>query len=382
MEKKQNNKKRFNLIAIILIVVVFGFLAGITGEFFTKYYLSNLSFFRDIYFTDMSDLGQREIIIRDPKKVVVEQDLRIEQIKNEIQPAVVAIFKKQQTNENLLDNVFLPQDFLGQAVVLTSDGWLITTDKFINLANSGLVVSYNKRIYEIEKLVKDELSGLVFLKIPAQNLAVVKFAEFSELKDGQLIYVYNAYLNQLNIANIKSKTYQPVITKYDFVNSSESLSKTILINKDFSRDYASAPMMNSQGQLVGFMANTKTINQAIPVNYLRPIISQILKDETIKRPYLGINYLNLNQVFGIAEDDRQGQQEGALIITGKTGTAIEENSPLLDQLVAGDIITSIEDQKITADNDVIDILLEYKTGQQISLKYLHDNQENEISITL
>ena len=84
----------------------------------------------------------------------------------------------------------------------------------------------------------------------------------------------------------------------------------------------------------------------------------------------------------MSEEARQGIEEGALIWTDKTGLAIEEDSPLAEKLVKGDIIISIEDQKINRSNDLLDILLEYKSQQEISLKYLHDREEQEISIIL
>jgi len=73
---------------------------------------------------------------------------------------------------------------------------------------------------------------------------------------------------------------------------------------------------------------------------------------------------------------------GALIIADKTGVSVTEDSPLADTLVLGDIIISLENQLISQENDLLDLLLQYKIGQQINLKYLHDNIESETSIIL
>ncbi len=381
METENKPKTRLNFIGFIVLAIIIGFLAGISGEFFTRYYLSNLAFFRELYFTEQADVGQREIIIRDPRKVVVEQDLRLDQLKKEIQSSVVGIYEKK-AGKTLLDKIFLPQDYLGQAIVLTSDGWLISTDKSVSGAKENLVVSYNKKIYEIEKIVEDNLSSLVFIKIEAQNLPVVKLANFDAITDGQQVFVYNSYLNQLNLANIQDKRYKDIGDKYDLISSSEILDKRILLNQTFNNQFKASPVVNFQGEIIGLLAGQGEINKAIPIHYIDPIISQILKEEEIKRSYLGVNYLNLSQIYGLSKEDRQGLKNGALIWPDQSGKAILSDSPLVDQLEAGDIITEIEDQKIDQDKDLLDLLLEYKSGQEILIKYVHEGEEAELSVFL
>ncbi len=381
--EKETSKKRNGLFTFIILAVILGFLAGITGELVMRYYLSNLAFFRDLYFTDPANIGQRDIVIRDPKKVVVEQNLRIEQLKHEIEPSVVSIYQKRNSSENVLDNVFLPSDFLGQAVVMTSDGWLMTTASVITNINSAVIVAHDKEIYTIEDMVNDPETKMVWLKIDAQNLAVMDFAKISEINDGHQVYVFSSDTNQIDLAIIKDKKNLVVNNAFDLVISSESLDRQILLSDNFSADYLSSPVFNAKSELIGFLYGSgNTINTVIPINYFESIISQVLKSEEIKRPYLGINYLNLTDIDGLLADQRQNQENGALIIADKSGLAIKEKSPLLSELVEGDILLSIEDQQISQSHDLVDLLLEYKTGQQVLLKYLHENETKEINITL
>jgi len=381
--EESKNKKRKSWFAFILLAVLLGFLAGMTGEIVTRYYFSNLAFFRDLYFTDMTNTAQRDIVIRDPKKVVVEQDLRIDQLKNDIQPSVVNIYQKRISSQEELNNVFLPKDLLGQAVVMTSDGWLMTTENVVANINNAVAVSNDKKIYSIEKLVNDPDTNMVWIKVDAQNLAVIDFADISELNDGYQVYIYNANQDQIKLANIADKKYNLINNVYDLVLSSESLDRYILLDNNYSADNLSSPVFNSTSELIGFLYGTSnTINQVIPINYFQSIINQVLKSEEIKRPYLGINYLDLSQTDGLSEEQRQGQSNGALIIAGKTGIAIKEDSPLYGKLVAGDILLSIEDQRINQTNDLVDILLEYKSGQQVLIKYMHENEEKELNVIL
>ncbi|MCX6743468.1 MAG: hypothetical protein NT116_04495, partial [Candidatus Parcubacteria bacterium] len=282
MEQNNPKPKKNNLkfIALIVLVIVIGFVAGILGEFFTKAYLSNWQFFSDLYFTDTTNLGEKDLIIREPRKVVVEQDLRLAQLKNDIQPSVLAIFKKRKISQGFLDNLFAPSDFQGQALALTSDGWLMATEDAISRSREELVVYYNNKAYDLEKIIKDDKTGVVFLKINVQNLPVVKLADMQKSTLGEQLFVLNIYLDQLYLANMADKNYQPIYDKYDLVNSSENLAPRILINKNFTSELKGAVVINLQGEVLGFLvSDNQGYNQIMPVNYLNPIINQVLKGE-------------------------------------------------------------------------------------------------------
>ena len=375
----KKSKLKFGLIGFAGLVIILGFIAGIFGEFFTKYYLSNVSFLRDLYFTEGGNLGQQEIVIQAPKKVVIEQDLRLDQVKKEISPAILGIYRKKWISKSLLDKFFLPSEYLGQAVVLTSDGWLIASGDSLMDSSENLTIVYNQKAYSLDKIIKDPDTKTVFLKINAQNLPVIKLADFKNVTDGQHVFIYNSYLDYVKLVTIENKKYKPVIDKYDLLTFSQDLPKSIILNKFFSTEDKGAAVFNFEGEIIGILTGD---NKAMPISYLNPIIAQVLKDEKIQRPYLGIYYVNLAKVSELSEADRQKLDKGALLLPNVNGKAILADSPLLNQLNKGDIITSIEGQNIDAENDLEDILLEYKSGQEIRLKYWHEEKENEISVIL
>lgn len=380
MEKEiKKNKNWWRPVILLTAFILLAFIAGISGEVFTKYYLSNTSFFSDLYFTDQANIGQKEIVINEPRKVVVEQDLRLDQIKNDIQPVLAGIYRKKTITKNVLDSIFLPDDYLGQAAVLTSDGWLITTQNTNVVAGQSVIVTNTKKIYEIEKVVNDTATSITFMKIDVQNLPVIKFADYKTLTSGQSVVLYNNNLNRLDVSQILTKKFKEINNKYDYVASSQILDKNILLDKSFSSTYKGTALFDFQGNIIGLL---RAENQVIPISYIKPIISNVLKDEKIQRPYLGINYINLNIVSGLTEVQTQNQQDGVLIWNNAAGKSVASDSPLFNKLSKGDIITSIENQKIDADTDLVDLLLEYKTGQEIKIKYFKDNKEGELSVII
>src|SRR5690606_15655918 len=115
----------------------------------------------------------------------------------------------------------------------------------------------------------------------------------------------------------------------------------------------------------------------IPINFISSVVNQVLKDEAPSRPYLGISYINLNKAVGVT--DSMGiilPAKGAYIQT------VAANSPLSKIVVKGDILLSLENQDLNANNDLVDLLLGYKTGQEIKIKYQHIDKEQEINVVL
>ena len=67
------NKAGFFVNALVISLIV-GFIAGIAGEFFSRYYLTNVALFQDLYLPSQGQIGEKQVIIQEAKNVVVEED--------------------------------------------------------------------------------------------------------------------------------------------------------------------------------------------------------------------------------------------------------------------------------------------------------------------
>jgi S1-C subfamily serine protease len=194
---------------------------------------------------------------------------------------------------------------------------------------------------------------------------------------GQQIFIFDSYWQELHLANIIDQAYRPIQAKSDLVIFSQDLNKSILINKNFPANLAGSPVFNLEGEIIGLWDKPGASNsQIIPINYVSPIINQVLKGEKIKRPYLGLYYIDLSKAVVDTAADQNLAKVGAYV------QSVASDSPLYGQVVKGDIILSIENQDIDQNNDLLDLLLSYKAGQEIKLKYQHLAKEAEINVTL
>jgi len=166
------NRTKNGFLLIIMLAIIGGMEAGIFGEIFTRSYLLG-----DLYAPyggqelDLASLnaGRSNLIIRDAKKVIVNQDIKVDETIGSIKPALLGVYRELQESSNLayydLDNP------LFVALSVTSDGWLMASvsDKVRNSFSSQnyVVISDDRQVYKIDEInfVKDLPGNLVLFHL-------------------------------------------------------------------------------------------------------------------------------------------------------------------------------------------------------------------------
>jgi hypothetical protein len=392
MEKRKNY-----LLPIILISVLFGLIAGITGEIITRVY-----FFQDLsvpYFNDefnLADLNynRSNLIIRDAKKVVVNQDIKIEETINSIKPALLRIFKKIPVDEESVEeSTILSQvdlnakeeedklyyrldepDFI--ALIVTSDGWAAASlpeklERDFNIEDY-VAIDNNRQIYELDELsdFKNLSGNLIFFHLQnASSLSIKAIALRSDISLGQSVLVIrdfnNAWLTSLS--SLKSLTS---------ISSSDDLNVRINLAGSLNEDLVNSFIFNLSGDLVAIVGAEKEIVPAFSYIYHW---QSFFADKSFSRPFLGVNYLDLSRIkmLGLKKE------KGALLQEELGSPAVVFGSPAeLAGLAAGDIITWVNNKELNYDNDLSSIISTYRPGDEISIIYLRDNEEFVVKVKL
>jgi len=400
------NNGRNKIIIIVSLATIFGFSSGIVGFIFARAYLFekvfNIPFLgSEISFMDSSSNGS-SLIFRNPKKVIVEQNTKVIETINSSRGSIVGIFKeskqaalpgvKEDEKGNVFDinNFFLKDNELGQGFILTSDGWIITnfipenlkllidnnkstTTPGISKVLSGYkIITNDKRIYAPDNIILDDLTGYSYWHINAKDLPVKKFIPENEINIGQLVVAVNwegwSWLSTIEGLDNDGKEL--------VLSSDEYLSKVILTQKPdkefynsflFSLDGGLAALIDEEGEIISVS------------NFLN-CIDCLLKDKEIKRAFLGVNYIDLNNL--VSDEDKKFEK-GALIYRDKNGIAVEPGSPAEKAgLKEGDIILSIDNIEISNHNNLSSIINNYGAGEEIDIVFLRNESEKNISLVL
>lgn len=375
MSKQTHFDKRFWI--IVSLALVLGLIAGICGaivarNFFPADYSSTFS--SDLNLSNLN-ANNSGLVIRDAKKVVVNQDVKITETISNIRPVLVSVFKEIPLTSSA-NNYYKLDEPLFLGLIITSDGWVVAQVpndlkadfKFKNY----VVIANDRQQYKIDKVASlKNLPGdpLIFHLAGASNLPVKKIVPRAELGLGETLLVINGF-NNVWPTTLTSLTKTPAVLSSDSANARLNLSGFDNVN------YKDSFVFDLAGDLTALITSDQKI---IPAFSYNSSWSSLSKKNQIAKPFLGVSYLDLS----VVKAPSVNLDKGAWIFPAGTQPAIAKDSPAqLAGLKAGDVITWVNNQEINADNDLADVLADYKAGDKVTLTYVRAGAENAVDVTL
>ena len=362
-------KKPTNLFIIILVAIAFGAFAGVMSSIVANSYFGRttdgLVGANELNLAD-SVYSRANLIIRDAKKVVVNQDVKIDETVASLQPVLLSAFKKDDGKKDY----YVLDDADAYGLILSSDGWILLGGfKDDVLKDSSLndelkkytVISYDKKMYDIDKAVAVKITGdgsviLAHLK-SASNLSVRKMAYASDLKPGTTLLVVSPS-GRTMISSLISKKRPNLQLSSDRPDISLELADKL------DNEFNNSLIFNLGGDFVGFLDSTGSVR---PNYVFLPAWRSFVAASKPSFPYFGVNYLDLSAVkaTGLKVD------KGAWIKSVDSGhPAIVKGSPAeAAGLKEGDVIIRIDDQELDSTHDLAETISAYSAGDSIYVSY-------------
>jgi len=284
------------------------------------------------------------------------------------QKTIAGVYRTPGVIAAVGQTLFSEDDFLGSAVVVTSDGWLMTTDQ-VTLSKDVSVVLGNK-VYKVEELVQDKFSGTVFLKINENSLQPANFQLTDNLKTGEKLFTSfdlpNAYDHSFVTSYLSNPHYSN--TKYLFTDSIDYYIKVSEFN-----DKKASPYFNLDGNLIGLSYNVASETLLIPSEYLRQAVKNLLNNT--ERTNLGVRYVDMENNSGF---DRKGN-----LVYNPQYVAVVYNSPAYKAGIrSGDQIVAVNNDIVSSYRTLTSILQNYRPGDRVIIKILRSGQEQDIEVNL
>ncbi|MDD4994923.1 MAG: PDZ domain-containing protein [Patescibacteria group bacterium] len=358
------------------LFAIIGIVAGAAGALLAFGYLSD-------YFSSLVE--QPVARVTSPTARLVSPgtfESAVENARERVIPAL-AVFYTTKSGKAVEDGIYFDTDILGYGVVFTSDGWLIAPGEiFKNTKIGNALAKIGGSIYSLDSMLIDKTTGAAFVKITAQNLAVVQIADEEFMDSGDRIAIVFGR-DEFISSNIVSKFYDPSgVTTY--LQNSDTPANRLLIAAGGAP--LGAPILNYEAEVIGLVWG-KDAEGGIGLSFelLTPAMKSMLKEGRITRPLLGVRYLDLARISGIDDEITAGQKEGALVWPGKDDVppAVVADSPAeAAGIREGDIILSLNDVILNSRGSLAYLLLEYAPGDKISLGILRDGKTEIVSVTL
>ena len=386
----ENNKSK--TVKIIFFVVLIFIISGISSVLVDKYFfpwlatngtLSKYKFFKK----GMEDV----MVINKTEQVTVSENQDISGYISKSSSSVVEITAFGKTT----------QDQAGQSVsgvVVSADGLIASYDgdKFFGAKDATFkIFTQDGKSFDAKVVLNDSFSNLVLLKIEgAENFPVAEFIAPEDIKVGMKTAVvgrsgFNAEISLgLGLTSEWAKSY----SLSGNLASSEKLQGVLFIDpssagNEWSGNMKGGAAVDHNGNVIGILGERKENSGSkffiVPVNHLRYVIDQYLREGFVKRANLGVYYIALSRETAYLTGN--SFDKGALVFTpgGQQGLAVIVGSPADKAgIKVGDVILSVNGDEVNPDQNLAYLISKYHPGDTISLKIVRDGKDMDASVTL
>ena len=181
---------------------------------------------------------------------------------------------------------------IGSGFIISEDGYILTNNHVVGDADEIIIRLVDRREFEAKVVGKDERSDLALLKVDAENLPVVKFADSDDLKVGAWVLAIGSPfgLDFSVSAGIVSAIGRSIPTERN-ENYVPFIQTDVAINPGNS----GGPLFNMDGEVVGINSQIYTrsggsigLSFAIPVGVAKEVVSQLKEKGRVDRGWLGV----------------------------------------------------------------------------------------------
>lgn len=285
------------------------------------------------------------------------------------------ISKSSQNNTSIFVENSEGKLGIGSGIILTSDGYILTTSSIAGEKESTCFVTLkNGDVYPAEVVWLDKNLDIAIIKIAVNNLLTLSLGNSDNCSLGEEIYMINNPVGYNFNQSLQIGIISEVNKTLKIVNENiESYAENIMkLNITINDEFAGSPILNENGEIIG-IASSK-LNAVIPINRIKNIVEKLESEGEFKEAYLGI--------YGFDFDVIRYLDLDLNINSGVYIEKVEEDSPLKDKIVSGDIITKIDDLELTSMKQLKDFLYAKYPNDKVKLMVIHESNQIEIEVEL
>lgn len=268
----------------------------------------------------------------------------------------------------------------GSGFIITEDGYIVTNYHVIDGANKVKVTTYDNTSYDAEIVGSDESNDIAVLKIDATGLEAVTLGDSEALSVGDNVVAIGNPLGELTFTLTSG-----VVSAMDrqITTSNSVMMNLIQTDCAINSGNSGGALFNMYGEVVGvtnakYSSNSSTeasidnIGFAIPINTVKDIVTSIIENGYVVKPYIGVSVETVN-----SDMKSYGIPEGAVV------RQVNDDSPAKEAgLEVNDIVTKIDGKEITSSTDMVAAIRKCKKGDKITVTVYRQGETKELSIVV
>jgi len=292
----------------------------------------------------------------------------------------------------------IPQSGVGSGVIIDDKGHIVTNHHVIQDADQLEVTLADKSTYTAKVIGDDPDNDLAVVQIdaPKDKLSPIPLATSSkELQVGQkVLAIGNPYrLDRTLTTGIISSLGRTIPT-----DNGRRIEGVIQTDAAINPGNSGGPLLNTSGEVIGINSaivgsangGNVGIGFAIPVDTVHRIAEDLIKYGYVRRPYLGIEPIQLSDYPGDAA--KLGiEPKGLLVYTVSPGSpaAVAGIKPAQvtiyrgrQVLNVGDVILSFDNKEVNTSAELASAIDRRKAGERVTITILRGNQKVQVPVVL
>lgn len=340
------------------------------------------------------------VSVEQGRQAIREQSNLISSIAENVGPSVVSV---NVTSQGVVGNGFfggqrtVEQQSAGTGFIISSDGYVVTNRHVIpeGASKVSLVMSDGTVLDDVKVIGTTSGSDSLdigFLKIndtKGKTLSVAKLGDSSKAQVGDTAIAIGNALGQFQntvTSGIISGYGRSVQASDGSGYNAESLQNLFQTDAAINQGNSGGPLVNADGEVIGINTavagdGAQNIGFAIPINDAKVLIDGVLKTGNLKRPYLGVRYIQLTPA--IASELKIKIEQGAYISASNGSSGVVAGGPADSAgLKDKDVITKVNDQPVDNKNTLSSVIGRFGAGETVTVTFTRDGNQQTAQVKL
>jgi S1-C subfamily serine protease len=288
------------------------------------------------------------------------------EVVEKVSPAVTHIYVKKKAERR---NVPAPEiEGSGSGFVITPDGYIVTNNHVVEDTNSVEVSLADGNTCPAEVIGQDGATDIALLRVTGSRLPMACLGDSDKLRVGQLAIAMG---NPLGFQSTVTAGVISALGRSLRSRNGRLIENVIQTDAALNPGNSGGPLVDSKGNVIGI--NTAIIQYAqgicfaIPVNTMRWVVTQLIRDGKVVRGFLGISGQTVPLPVKVVRYFQLSHNSGVQVVDVVHGSPAYRAG-----LKAGDVMISLGDEPILSVDDIHRRLTGTSIGKSLKIVLLRD----------
>lgn len=272
------------------------------------------------------------------------------------------------------------QQSSGSGVIINNEGYIVTNNHVVNNAREVEVTLYDNRSYKAEVIGTDPSTDIALIKIDADELPHIKFADSDQVQVGEWVLAVG------NPFNLSSTVTAGIVSakgrNINILKDKSAIESFIQTDAAVNPGNSGGALVNLNGDLIGINTAIATPTGtyagyafAVPSNIVAKVVDDLIDYGIVQRAYLGIEIRDLSSE--LAQEENIDRTKGVYVAgVIKDGAAAESGIEI------GDVIIAVNEAPVSQSSELLEQIGRHRPGDRVTIKLIRDGQEKNFVVEL